>query len=110
MNILFLEIYPSKRLHLKNQEGMEVRVWDSNFLPSYFAEAIKTISCLYEPLHLFIKRTLLKNEIPPHFRAIYFFFGSIYSRQGTEKKNPFILLLWTVVGGAKPGNSSVMFG
>ena len=27
------------------------------------------------------------------------FFGLIYSIQGTEKKKPYILLLWTMVGG-----------
>ena len=32
---------------------MEVGVWDGNFWPSYFAEAIKTIKFLYEALHIF---------------------------------------------------------
>ena len=39
----------------KNHEGMEVVVWDGNFAPSFDPEAIKTISFIYEDLHIFIE-------------------------------------------------------
>ena len=38
----------------KNHEGMEVGVWDGFFSPSYFYEAFKRSSFIYELLHIFI--------------------------------------------------------
>ena len=41
----------------KNLRGWKSGFGDCNFGPSYFAEAMKTISSLYEGLHISIKES-----------------------------------------------------